>query len=79
MCNLTLPFADLEAAYGIRFAERFAPELTALGEFERDGLLTIERDRLTIHPAGRLFVRNIAMTFDAYLSNASAGRCSRTV
>ncbi|MGS1003029.1 oxygen-independent coproporphyrinogen III oxidase [Burkholderia glumae] len=79
MCNLTLPFAELEAAYGIRFAERFTRELEALGEFERDGLLTIEPDRLTIHPVGRLFVRNIAMAFDAYLSTASAGRCSRTV
>ncbi|KAF1027130.1 MAG: Oxygen-independent coproporphyrinogen III oxidase [Burkholderia plantarii] len=79
MCNLTLPFADLEATYGIRFAERFAPELAALRDAERDGLLTLEADRLTIHPAGRMFVRNIAMTFDAYLHGAPAGRYSKTV
>ncbi|WP_459621043.1 oxygen-independent coproporphyrinogen III oxidase [Burkholderia sp. 3C] len=79
MCHLSLPFAELETVYGIRFAERFAPELARLRDFERDGLLSIEPRRLTIHPAGRLFVRNIAMCFDAYLSGATAGRCSKTV
>lgn len=79
MCHLALPFAELEAVYGIRFAERFAPELARLRDFERDGLLSIEPGRLTIHPAGRPFVRNIAMCFDAYLSGAAASRCSKTV
>ncbi len=79
MCHLTLPFAEIEAVYGIRFAERFAPELARLREFERDGLLAVGRDRLTIHPAGRPFVRNIAMQFDAYLAHAPAGRYSKTI
>ncbi|KAF1050388.1 MAG: Oxygen-independent coproporphyrinogen III oxidase [Burkholderia gladioli] len=77
MCHLALPFAELEAVYGIRFAERFAPELARLRDFERDGLLSIEPGRLTIHPTGRPFVRNIAMCFDAYLSGAAASRCSK--
>jgi oxygen-independent coproporphyrinogen-3 oxidase len=79
MCNLALPYAPLEAAYGIRFAERFARELDALRALERDGLLTIGADRLTIHPAGRLVVRNVAMAFDAYLAGTPAARYSRTV
>jgi len=38
----------------------------------------VSGDRLTIHPAGRMFVRNIAMVFDAYLAGAQQ-RYSRTV
>ncbi|WP_186270377.1 oxygen-independent coproporphyrinogen III oxidase [Burkholderia gladioli] len=79
MCHATLPFAEIEVTYGIRFADRFARELAALREFERDGLVAIEPGCLTIRPAGRPFVRNIAMCFDAYLSDAMAGRCSRTL
>ncbi|CAJ6595308.1 coproporphyrinogen III oxidase [Burkholderia pseudomallei] len=79
MCNLVLPFSHVEAAYGIRFANKFARELDTLRGFERDGLLSIGADRLTIHPAGRLYVRNIAMVFDAYLSGASEHRYSKTV
>ncbi|MDR8840897.1 Oxygen-independent coproporphyrinogen III oxidase [Burkholderia multivorans] len=79
MCNLELPFSPIEAAHGIRFADRFARELDALRPFERDGLLTIAADRLTIHPPGRMVVRNIAMAFDAYLGRTPAQRYSRTV
>ncbi|WDD93224.1 oxygen-independent coproporphyrinogen III oxidase [Burkholderia sp. FERM BP-3421] len=79
MCNLELPFETFEAIYGIRFAERFARELDSLRDFERDGLLSIGADRLTLHPAGRMFVRNIAMVFDAYLAGNAAPRYSSTV
>ncbi|KVE35278.1 oxygen-independent coproporphyrinogen III oxidase [Burkholderia sp. TSV86] len=79
MCNLVLPYAPFDAAYGIRFAHKFARELDALRGFERDGLLSIESDRLTIHPAGRLYVRNVVMAFDAYLAGAHDARYSKTV
>lgn len=79
MCNLELPFSHIEAAHGIRFADHFARELDALRGFEQDGLLTVAGDRLTIHPAGRMVVRNIAMAFDAYLGQTPRQRYSRTV
>lgn len=79
MCNLELPFAHVEAAHAIRFADHFARELETLREFGRDGLLTVAGDRLTIHPAGRMYVRNIAMAFDAYLAGTPQQRYSRTV
>jgi oxygen-independent coproporphyrinogen-3 oxidase len=79
MCNLELPFSHIEAAHGVHFAEHFARELEALRPFERDGLLSIAGDRLTIHPAGRMVVRNIAMAFDAYLAQTPRQRYSRTV
>jgi oxygen-independent coproporphyrinogen III oxidase len=43
-----------------------------------DGLVEVTPDRIEVTPLGRLLVRNIAMSFDAYLG-ASATRFSRTV
>ncbi len=67
MCNLELRFDEFEAAYGVRFPAEFAPELERLRAFEADGLVTCRSDRIEVLPAGRMFVRNIAMVFDRYL------------
>ena len=61
----------------------FKPELESLaaaGGPVGDGFLQIDGATLRVQPAGRLFVRNICMTFDRYLA-AHAGRpvFSRTV
>lgn len=67
MCNFSLSFAELHRRFGIEYQRYFADEQSRLGEFIADGLLTVHPDRLEILPVGRTFVRNIAMTFDAYL------------
>ncbi len=69
MCG-SAPDSDLE--------NEFPAEREKLRPLEADGLVKIENGRLTILPAGRLFVRNIAMVFDTYLQSA-AGRHSKTV
>ncbi|RQH09853.1 oxygen-independent coproporphyrinogen III oxidase [Paraburkholderia dinghuensis] len=79
MCNLELRFDEFEAAYGVRFLSTFAPEMERLRDFEQDGLVARSTNRLEILPAGRMFVRNIAMVFDRYLSAQSSERYSRTV
>ncbi|CAM2179652.1 Oxygen-independent coproporphyrinogen III oxidase [Paraburkholderia sacchari] len=79
MCNLELRFDELEAAYGVRFPAEFAPELERLRAFEADGLVTCRSDRIEVLPAGRMFVRNIAMVFDRYLGAQKIERFSRTV
>ncbi|WP_321954760.1 oxygen-independent coproporphyrinogen III oxidase [Paraburkholderia bannensis] len=79
MCNLELRFDEFEAAYGVRFAAAFAPELERLNAFEADGLITRSANRLEVLPAGRMFVRNIAMVFDRYLGMQQAERFSRTI
>ncbi|MCX6834038.1 MAG: oxygen-independent coproporphyrinogen III oxidase [candidate division Zixibacteria bacterium] len=68
MCNFTLSFSDLTARFGVDYHQYFTDEQNSLGEFVADRLLTIHPDRLEIPPMGRTFVRNIAMTFDAYLN-----------
>ncbi len=79
MCNLELRFDEFEAAYGVRFTAAFAPELEILRAFQADGLVARSTNRLEVLPAGRMFVRNIAMVFDRYLGAQHAERFSRTI
>ncbi|WP_322056769.1 oxygen-independent coproporphyrinogen III oxidase [Paraburkholderia sp. J63] len=79
MCNLELRFDEFEAAYGVRFPAVFAPELERLRTFEADGLVARSSDRIEVLPAGRMFVRNIAMVFDRYLGTQQTERFSRTI
>jgi oxygen-independent coproporphyrinogen-3 oxidase len=79
MCNPELRFDEFEAAYGLRFAETFAPELKRLRGFEKDGLVSISAGKLEVQMAGRMLVRNIAMVFDHYLGQQTPERFSRTV
>jgi len=67
MCNFVLHFDDMDARFQIVSREYFGPELGELQTFIDDGLLTVDDDRVTVLPKGRIFVRNIAMVFDAYL------------
>jgi oxygen-independent coproporphyrinogen-3 oxidase len=79
MCNLELRFDEFEAAYGIRFANAFEPELERLRGFEEDGLVSLGARKLEVRMAGRMLVRNIAMVFDRYLGQQALERFSRTV
>jgi len=38
-----------------------------------DGLVTVQRDRIDVEPAGRMFVRNVCMVFDKYLAARTGG------
>ncbi|MBB5400847.1 oxygen-independent coproporphyrinogen III oxidase [Paraburkholderia youngii] len=79
MCNLELRFDEFEAAYGIHFADTFAPELARLRSFEDDGLISLGTRKLEVRMAGRMLVRNLAMVFDRYLGEQTLTRFSRTV
>jgi oxygen-independent coproporphyrinogen-3 oxidase len=83
MCHGAVRAADYERRFGRRFRDAYAAELQALEQAERDGLLTRGEDgSLAATALGRLFVRNLAMAFDAYLpEQRRAGRpmFSRTV
>jgi len=81
MCKFKLIKKDIESKYGIDFDDYFSAALGKMDPFVSDNLMKIENDRLTITPAGRLVVRNIAMNFDAYLERKDGDkpRFSRTV
>jgi oxygen-independent coproporphyrinogen-3 oxidase len=79
MCHFRLDKREVESRHCIDFDRYFASEIEALRPMAADGLVELEPGRIEITPRGRLLVRNVAMTFDAYLAPANAARYSRTV
>jgi len=80
MCQFELSIPAIEQAYPLDFASYFAPEMERLAELERDGLITISPEWLTVTPQGRILIRNVCMVFDRYLSTAATQtRHSRTI
>jgi len=79
MCDLSLDFAAMSQKLGINFEQHFAGELASLAPFEADGLVRRTPDGLEVTDAGRLFIRNIAMSFDNTLAPASERRHSKTI
>ena len=80
MCNFYLEASDVESRFGVDFAAEFAPELEALREHERHGFITMDGERIQVTPVGRVFIRNIAMTFDQYLKSTDTQKTfSRTI
>ena len=73
MCRGGLKYADLSQRLGVNFAATYAEELASLSDLEADGLLTRNSSGVVITPLGRLFLRIIAMRFDAHLDKKSAG------
>ena len=67
MCNLELPWELTRAAYGAPADQLFADSLEQLPPLIEDGLVTRDDFGLRITEKGRYFVRNVAMTLDAYL------------
>ncbi|MFQ5845224.1 MAG: oxygen-independent coproporphyrinogen III oxidase, partial [Planctomycetota bacterium] len=80
MCTSRVRVPEVEERFGVRFWEAFAEERRALAPFERDGLARVTEDRVELVGAGRIFVRNVCMVFDAYRrGQGSSARFSRTV
>ena len=73
MCRFEIDIPSIEASRSIDFRQHFARELPGLEPFAEDGLLVDDGDRIRVTEAGRLFIRNIAMTFDAYLPAEPGG------
>lgn len=78
MCDFRLDCTEVDKLFGIRFAAHFAGELARLQELAADHLVEISGDAILVTEAGRLFIRNIAMCFDAYLQQGG-GRHSKTI
>ncbi|MHC4921209.1 MAG: hypothetical protein ACYTKC_16660 [Planctomycetota bacterium] len=82
MCRFRVDFADHGGQ--TEFQRRYQPELQRLQPMVDDGLARITDEAIEVTDAGRLFVRNLCMVFDAYLnapeSTGDQGpRFSRTV
>jgi oxygen-independent coproporphyrinogen-3 oxidase len=69
MCNLELPFSLTEKAYGAPVDKLLAEGIEQIPPFIEDGLVEMDSHGLRITEKGRYFVRNVAMTLDAYLGD----------
>jgi oxygen-independent coproporphyrinogen-3 oxidase len=82
MCNSQVVAADVEQRFGIDFADYFADELSRVAaSLVPEGLATVDDDAVRATELGSIFIRNVAMTFDAYLAGKTTDRpvFSRTV
>jgi oxygen-independent coproporphyrinogen-3 oxidase len=84
MCNAWLDRADIERRFGIDFGRYFADELAELSAPDgpaAHGFVEVGPEHLAVVGDGRLFLRNVCMTFDRYLrrKDPSARMFSRTV
>ncbi len=66
ICNFTLAFESVERRFAISFTEHFQDELTRLEGMARDDLLSLENNRISVKPAGRLLIRAICKVFDQH-------------
>ena len=80
MCQTELNFESFSAKWKIDFETDYREELNRLAELEADGLVVRTKEKLMPTEKGRLFLRNIAMVFDAYLKKPEhEARYSKTV
>ncbi len=68
MCKFEVDMTAFEKKTGLNFRDFFSSRWPRLTQFENDDLLKLEADRIKVTDRGRFLVRNICMTFDAYLS-----------
>jgi oxygen-independent coproporphyrinogen-3 oxidase len=79
MCHGAIDVAAFERRHEVRFEDYFAAELERLRDLEADGLVLVLGDRVLLTPAGRLLMRTVAMTFDAYTAAARSAGMSRLI
>jgi len=71
MCDLEVDKAAFGQKWDIDFDSHFADALGELKDMANDGLIALTPGKITVTDPGRIFLRNIAMPFDAYLKQAA--------
>jgi len=80
MCNLYVNKAKVSAKFDINFDEYFAEDLPLLETFINDGLVSNTSESIQVVQKARLLIRNICMSFDAYMKqHVNKQRFSRVI
>lgn len=77
MCSYEADVADVCRRRGVA-PESFLGSLAGLGVLQRDGLVELDRGRVTVTDRGRPLVRSVCAAFDRYYTGAE-GRHSRGI
>lgn len=72
MCGFRLNFERFEQEFHRPFNQKYEAELKTLNRLQEDELLEVSKDGVEVTELGRVFIRNIAMAFDAYLNKGPA-------
>jgi oxygen-independent coproporphyrinogen-3 oxidase len=68
ICHFFLKKSDIEQSFSIQFDHYFNRELQLLAPLQDDGLIILKTDDIQVTNKGRLLIRTICMSFDAYLN-----------
>jgi oxygen-independent coproporphyrinogen-3 oxidase len=79
MCNLEIKIPAIDNEEDHYTIEQLEHSLSQIKHFADEGLIVPVGDGYRITPLGQLFLRNIAMPFDRYLSKESAAAFSKTI
>lgn len=80
MCHAVVIKSEVEKEFGISFDAYFKEALLQLKALEGDGLVNLSSTEIRPTDIGRIFLRNLAMPFDAYLPKEGDKKVfSRTV
>ncbi len=67
MCSFGIEYSQHDSPAKKPFSELYEGALSALRDMQDDGLLEISDSDIKVTDMGKIFIRNIAMPFDAYL------------
>jgi oxygen-independent coproporphyrinogen-3 oxidase len=79
MCQGVIDIPALEARNDIVFDAYFAKERPRLIALEADGLIELDPQHVALTSIGRLLMRTVAMTFDAYIADSPPVAMSRVI
>lgn len=74
ICHFELDRSQIETEFEIDFESYFDAEMTMMQQYVDDGLVTLDGPLIKVTPSGRLLIRRICMTFDAYAPKQQTGR-----
>lgn len=69
LCHTVISKSEISREFGIDFDEYFESELQQLRQPLEDGLIVFDGGEIRATWLGRIFIRNLAMTFDPYLKS----------
>jgi oxygen-independent coproporphyrinogen-3 oxidase len=71
LCHGVVVKREIETAFGIGFDDYFGEAIEKLRPSVEDGLVELSASEIRATPLGRIFLRNLAMCFDAYLTQSA--------
>lgn len=79
ICHFYLNITAIEAELNINFEAYFSSAYPQLKQFAEDGLLTFDKNSISVLPAGHLLIRNICMAFDFYIQQKTDQQFSKVI